>query len=548
MKNTNFRQFLKHCVLGVTILAMVLAFAGCGQKGSTATPNSTNNNSKMSTAGSANYVEGAERAKGGEVVNVVNSFNGFFAPKSQTTAMDVCWPALETLGYQTSDGVWKPKLAESWEIDNDKFTVTLHLRKGVKFHNGDTFDAKDVEWTLNVRNNYGTASNIGSPASVKATDDYTVVVTYKTFSLDYLNWLLPQFMYSKETFDQKGENWMINNIVGTGPYKMKEYVPDDHLTYTRADGYWGTKTANVDTFTWRVIQDPTAQIAAFMNGEVSRLSGPNATSLKLLEGKGYKGVEAGALAGLQFYIMPITLDESSPLSKQAVRQAIYNYGIDWDAMASSLGGGTYYHTDAFGVTGVSYYNKDLEYTNGPDYAKAKKLLADAGFPNGFSTKLYYGTGGQFTGSDAIATYVQAELAKIGVTAEVVPKDATVLQNELLKGKSEKSGLVIGNTYFTPLQTQRLNQMFSPGGTFSGIMTFSDKLVDLYKKIGLAKVQADQDKALHDFVVQYVQVDSNYWPVYNSRTVEFYQKWTHYSGDARIGNAGFDPCEIWVDKH
>ncbi len=548
MKNTNFRHFLKHCVLGITIFALVLAFAGCGQKGSVSTPSGTHTDSKISGTGSANYVEGAERTKGGEVVNVVTAFNGFFAPKSQTTAMDVCWPALETLGYQTADGVWKPKLAESWEIDSDKFTVTLHIRKGVKFHNGDTFDAKDVEWTLSVRNTYGTASNIGSPVSIKATDDYTVVVTYKSFSLDYLNWLLPQFMYSKDTFDEKGENWVINNIVGTGPYKMKEYIPDDHLTYVRADSYWGDKTAYVDTFTWRVIPDTTAQVAAFMNGEISRLSAPNATALKLLESKGYKGVEAGALAGMQFYIMPITLDTTSPLSKKEVRQAIYTYGIDWDAMASSLGGGTYYHTDAYGVTGNPYYTKDLEFTNGPDYAKAKKLLADAGYPNGFSTKLYYGTGGQFVGSDAIATYAQAELAKIGVTVECVPLDPTVLQNDYMKGKVAKSGMLIGGTYFTPLQTQRLNQMHSPNGTMSGVMTYSDKLLELFNKIGAAKTQEDQNKALRDFVVQYVQVDSNYWPVYNSRTVEFYQKWTHYSGNARIGNAGFDPFEIWVDKH
>ncbi len=532
MKNTNFRHLLKHCVLGVTMLALVLAFAGCGSKGNTPAP---------SASGTSTGPQ-----KGGEVVNVVASFQGFFAPKSQTTAMDVCWPALESLGYKVGD-TWKPKLAESWKIDSEKFTVTLNIKKGVKFDNGDTFNANDVAWSLDVRNKYGTASNIGSPVSIKATDDNTVVVTYKSFSLNYLDWLLPQFMYSKETFDQKGENWMINNVVGTGPYKVKEYVPDDHLTYVRNDSYWG-KAGNVDTFTWRVMQDPTAQAAAFMNGEIGRLANVNSSNMKLLESKGFKKVEAAAAAGLQFYMVPINLNSTDPLSKVEVRQALYTNGIDWDALANTLGGGTYIHTDAYALTGNSYYNKDLEYTSTPDYAKAKKALADAGYPDGFSTKLYYGTGGQFTGSDAVATYVQAELAKVGVKVEAVPVDATVMLNEYFRGKGPTSGFLIGSMYFTPLQTQRLNQQHGPTGTTAGATKFSDKAVELFNKVNSAKTYEEENKAMHDFVVQFVQVDSLYWPVYNSLAVEFYQKWCHYSDNARIGNAGFDPTEIWVDKH
>jgi ABC-type transport system substrate-binding protein len=229
MKTANFWHLIKRCVLGIMVVTIVLSLAACGTTGGSTTPNASSS-TIPSASSSANEQSpnpstepssnSEERPQGGEVVNVVSGFNGFFAPKSQTTAMDVCWPALESLGYQTSDGVWHPRLATSWDIDNSAYTVTLHIREGVKFHNGDTFDAKDVAWTLNARNDYKTASNIGNPASIEATDDYTVVVTYNNFSLDYLNWLLPQFMYSKETFDEKGEEYMMNNIIGTGPYAM----------------------------------------------------------------------------------------------------------------------------------------------------------------------------------------------------------------------------------------------------------------------------------------------------------------------------------------
>jgi peptide/nickel transport system substrate-binding protein len=270
----------------------------------------------------------------------------------------------------------------------------------------------------------------------------------------------------------------------------------------------------------------------------------------MLDTGAYTKLDAAGVAGVQYFVLPITLDTESPLSVPEIRRAIYTYGIDWDTMADSLGGGTYYHTDAFGLTGNTYYNEDLEFTNGPDYAKAKELLAAAGYSDGFSIEIYYGIGGQIPpGLDVIATYMQAELAKIGVTAECIPVDGTVLMNDYLKtGTAASTGLVINGMFFTPLQTQRLNQMFNPKGTMGGATAWSDKLVELFAKVNSAMTLEEQNKALHDYVVQYVQVDSNYWPVYNSRTVEFYQQWCHYSSNARIGNAGFDPHEIWVDQH
>jgi ABC-type transport system substrate-binding protein len=151
--------------------------------------------------------------------------------------------------------------------------------------------------------------------------------------------------------------------------------------------------------------------------------------------------------------------------------------------------------------------------------------------------------------DAVATYMQAELKKIGVTAECVSVDGTLLQNDYLKtGKAATSGIVIYGMFFTPTQTQRLMQMHNAKGTQGGMTVWSDKLNDLFAKVVAAKTQDEQNKAMHDYVVQYVQTESDYWPAYNSRSFEFYQKWCHYSDNARAGGSGFDPLEIWVDKH
>lgn len=551
MKSRKTRDLLKRVLVCTLALAMVLALAACGSSDSQESSNPGNSSNPTDSSNPGNPTEGpggdtSDKTKGGDLVLTTTMFSGFFQPKSQTTAMETCWPALETLGYQTDvNEPWQPRLAESWDIDADNFTMTLHLKKGVTFHNGDTFDADDVVFSLASRNDYGTQSNIGSPVSIEKTDDYTVVVTFSEFSLNYEAWILSQFIYSKQAFDEHDVDWMMNNIVGTGPYKMKEFIPDDHLSFVRNDDYWG-EPGNVDTFTWRFITDETAAAAAFMNGEIGRISPMAASTSQLLENSGFEPVIAPPITGSQNYIVPITLDPDAPLSNKAVRQALYTYGIDWDSMADALGNGAYYHTDAYALTGNPYYKEDLEFTNGPDYDKCKQLLADAGYPDGFSTEIYYGTGAG--GTEAIATYVQAELAKVGVTVECVPVDGTLMNAEYWSGKSAKTGMIIAGLFYTPLQTQRLNQSNGPTGTQGAVTNWSDEAIEYFNQVNAARTMEEQNKAMYNFVVQIVQEDSVYWPVYNGSTYEFYQSWCHYSPVARIGNAGFDTHEIWVDAH
>ena len=338
---------------------------------------------------------------------------------------------------------------------------------------------------------------------------------------------------------------MMNNIVGTGPYKMTEFIPDDHLSFDRYDDYWG-EPGNVDTFTWKYIPDDTAQAAAFLNGEIGRLSPLAASTSQILMDSGFEPVVVPPITGGQCYIVPISLDPSDPLSNQTVRQAIYQYGIDWDTMAETLGNGTYYHTDAYALTGNSYYTEELEFTDTPDYEKCKQMLTQAGYANGFSTAIYYGSNDAT--HQAVATFVQAELAKVGVKVECVPVDGTVMSAEYWSGKATQSGMIIGRLYYTPLQTYRLNQTNGPTGSQSRVTSWSDETIDLFNKVNAARNMEEQNELMRQFVKLFVQEECIYWPVYNSLTYEFYQDWCHYSDTARIGNAGFDPHEVWVDAH
>ncbi len=561
-------KIFRCCVLGIIVLALLLTMVGCsnGEKpnsnenGNDPSSNNENvNNGNVNNGnvnnenppsgdngnGSEDETPGDGRTVGGDLVLTDNgSFSGFFTIMPSAGGNRWCWPALEPLAYlRVSDNTWKPALAESWEVDEENYTVTLHLRKGVTFHNGDPFNADDVVFSFEKRNDYGTANVIGNPVSVEKVDDYTVVVTFGEFSLYFEDNLLIQTVMSKETYEEMGEDWYSTHAIGTGPYMMSEFVPDDHITFVRYDDYWG-EPGYVDTIEYRTLPDSTGEAATFLGGVSGRYQSSFNTTVTLVQAAGYTGTPVIGTSGSQQYMLPITIDPDDPLSNKLVRQAIYQYGVDWDSLAQTLGGELFYHTDAYGLPNFPYVKDDIEFTDGPDYEKAKELLAEAGYPNGFKTSAFYGNGGAAT--SGIATYVQAELAKIGIEMECVPLDYTVLYTEALTGKKTSGIIVTGTSYTTP-QGRTLGTTNGPRGTYK-VTGWTDKLIALDQAIPAAKTREEENEAMYAFVKEMMQEEFLYWPAYNARILEFYQDWCHFSDHAAAAGGYFDPHEIWVDAH
>ena len=215
-------------------LCMALSLAACGSKDPDTTASLP-----PAPSGTESGAPSTARALGGDLVLPFTSTMGeFFNPYKQGNLIEYGWPCYEPLAQLKPDGQWHPCLAESWEVDGEGHTITVKLRQGVTFHNGDTLDADDLVFTLQSRLDYGTASAIGNPSAVEKVDDYTVRVRWDAFSLDYELWILKEYVYSKSAVEDNGLDWILNNMVGTGPYVMSEFIPDVHLRFTRSDSYW----------------------------------------------------------------------------------------------------------------------------------------------------------------------------------------------------------------------------------------------------------------------------------------------------------------------
>jgi peptide/nickel transport system substrate-binding protein len=322
-------------------------------------------------------------------------------------------PAIESFLLEDINGGYHPNLATSWKIDTAKNTITLSLRKGVKFHDGTDFNAKAAKWNLDQDIN---AKAVKGFLSVDVLDDYTIRVNcdkYRNNFLDYLSSSFGGSVVSPTAYEKKGKDWAMWHPVGTGPFKFVSFERGSKLTYTRWEGYWQKGKPYLDGIEFLFIRDPMTQQAAM------RESGPDKVDvLCVTSGEQAAMLKAQGFKILSMPIGPVSLipdsnNADSPLSKLKVRQAI-SYAIDRDAIVKARGFGFWKPANQIPSPGQLGYVKDLPLGQ-YDPKKTKQLLAEAGYPNGFKIKIIVMPA--LVDRDAMVA-VQRFLGEVGVQVEL----------------------------------------------------------------------------------------------------------------------------------
>ena len=328
------------------------------------------------------------------------------------------------LGYNVFDhlaardlktGKVGPSLALSWK-NLDDTTWEVKLRPNVKFHDGTPFGAKDVKATfervLNPENKLTARGNHAKIKSVEVVDDLTV--RFKTdgpYPL-FVERLTAQVMQSEKVIREKGHEWMQENPIGTGPYKLVKWMKKQEHLLQRNDDYWGPKPA-FKYVRIRIIPEQATQIAELVSGGVDIIKAVPPDQMDVINKSGQARTVTSPILRTAF----IQLDQAgrsgpNPMTDKRVRQAV-NYATDIDGIIKHVLNGladrtaTTVNPMAFGYDpGVKPYKQDL--------AQAKKLLAEAGYPNGlevgFMRTQPIVEPGLIQTSDAIV----ADLAKAGI--------------------------------------------------------------------------------------------------------------------------------------
>ncbi|MCP4020579.1 MAG: ABC transporter substrate-binding protein [Desulfobacteraceae bacterium] len=310
-------------------------------------------------------------------------------------------------------GAVKPALASSWTVSEDKKTYTFTLRKGVKFHDGASFEAGDVVFSLDrarAKDSVNAQKALFKPIeSVTSKDPNTVVVT---LSQPTGSFLFNMGWGDAVIVDEKSAGKNKSHPVGTGPFKFSKWVKGDRIVMARNEGYWGT-AAKLKTATIKIIPDPAAAVSAMMAGDIDAFANfPAPESLSQFKSDPRFKVVIGSTEGETILS---TNNERGPFKKLKVRQAIA-HALDRKAIidGAMFGYGTPIGTH-FAPHHPAYV--DLISTHPYDLDKAKKLLAEAGYPDGFKGVIklppppYARRGGEI---------VASQLRKIGIELEIIP--------------------------------------------------------------------------------------------------------------------------------
>jgi peptide/nickel transport system substrate-binding protein len=283
-----------------------------------------------------------------------------------------------------SNGDFIPGLATSWDVSADGLTYTFQLRKGVKFHNGESFDASVAKWnleramgekTVNPHPEYFRGIN-----KIEMPDSHTLILVLAKVDALFIAHMAEGDAVMLPMAGYKNAK---SQPIGTGPFKLTKWVRGDRVEMVRYDGYWNSELPYLDKVTFKFIGDAGAQLAALKAGDVDvigYIAAPE-TAMMLAKDKRFK-VYAGTSTGE--VIMSIN-NKAKPFDNKKVRQAMA-YAIDRQTVVDLVMFGYGTPIGSHWSPSTPYY-VDLTQKFSYNPEKAKTLLAEAGYPNGFDATI-----------------------------------------------------------------------------------------------------------------------------------------------------------------
>lgn len=331
--------------------------------------------------------------------------------------LNYCTTVFDALLRRTGSDEILPNLAESYrKIDPTTWEFTI--RKGVFFHNGDPLTAADVVFSINraIHSKSPLITFPGSLQSIVAAGPRTVrIVTARPDPILPNRMAFAAYIVPEKYIREKGDAHFAQHPVGTGRYRFVSRPAGDLVKLEANDRYWGPKPATVKTLVFRSIPDPVKRVKALIKGEVDLAAGIPPTLVPSLRDDPGIDVITGHSGRLIFVGMNLLGPGGSPLSDRRVRQAIA-HAVDREALVKGalMGAGEPLATPL--VKQVFGHDPSIRaYPYDPE--KAKKLLAEAGWPDGFETVLATPSG-RYIRDREVASAVADMLGKVGIRARV----------------------------------------------------------------------------------------------------------------------------------
>ncbi len=347
----------------------------------------------------------------------------------------------ETLVDRDANAVLTPRLATEWHVKEDDPNVwVFKLREGVKFHDGADFTAEDVVFSLNrARSEHSNMRQLHSAvAEVTAPDDYTVEVKMTGPSPLYPNNLTNTFIMDKgwseahdlqqvQDYANKADNYAVRNANGTGPYILESREVDVRSVLKRNDNHWAETKPQVSEIIYLPIAENATRIAALLSGEVDLVQDVPVQDIERLRNTPGVKVETGPENRIIYFgyrmddkpLKSSNVTDKNPIADPRVREAMH-LALDREAIKRVVMRGNSLPAGVAMPPFVQGWTPELDAFPAPDVEKAKALLVEAGYPDGFTVTLDT-PNNRYVNDEAISQAYVGMLARIGIKATLASR-------------------------------------------------------------------------------------------------------------------------------
>lgn len=517
--------------------------ASCAKK-STSAPTSQSTLAPTSKSTAATTTK--QPKYGGTLIFAANAETAFigYPPKvTRSLVTRQAAPAIETLLRSDETGQLIPWLATGFKEDSAAKTITLTLRQGVKFHDGTDFNAAAVKWNLDQQ----MAAKVATTSkfkSIDVIDNYTIRINLTSWDSTVTGAFAQTLgmMISPTACQKNGADWAENNPVGTGPFTFVSWKKDSRTTYKKFTDYWQKGKPYLDEIDWDIVVDSVSRDTSFRAGELDVQQMTNdPKSAAALQKAGYI-IKARAPGSGVVALVPSSANTSSPWNNLKVRQAA-QYAVDTQGIVDSIYYGMVEAANQFIYKGHWAYNPSvIGYPYNP--SKAKQLLTEAGYPNGFKTKIIFRTGDDLQAT--CNTAIQGFLKSVGIDSELQMIQSGMYDQMSLQGGGW-DGLINASQVGTPDLAMALAQRYS-GGQYFKDMLLPDDYVKAIQDAIPAPDFATKQKLMQE--VMKLMVDKYCLMIMINVPVEFIAiaPYVHNSGLLGVPYTPlWTPEDTWLDK-
>ena len=436
------RSIIKVLVITSVFALLLTGFAGCTKK--------TNNANNFAVVG-------------------ITQEPGIFDPHTVVAAGDeeIIFNIYEGLYKFDNKGNLNPCLATDVEISADASVYTFTIRNGVKFHDGSDLDPNDVVYSLkraaglnDGQDGIALVREMDSVKDVRITSDNRVEVALEESNSELLSYFTTGIIPEGYDNCQKAP-------VGTGPFKFESYTPGQSVILVKNDNYWQKGLPYLDKVTFKVCADMDAGLTELANGSIDIFPYLTSDRANQLDPSKYNVLSNGSNMVQVFALN----NAVSPLNDVRVRQAI-NYAINRkDIISVTMDGAGVELSTAMSPAMGSYYDTSLDGTFDQDIEKAKKLMAEAGYENGFDISCTVPSSYLIHVNTAVE--LASELKAIGINMEIEQVDWATWLETVYTGRQYETTVIALTSTYAPYDVLERYQSTSDGN----FINYSNSKVD-----------------------------------------------------------------------